>query len=421
MRRIDLFNPEHPLEQYWGTYRGFSNVDSIYEERDRIRREHGYPTGGGFIGADAPLGARNIYNQKRGFERLAAIATAEGSAIREDWVDLVDVTLSVEANEQALLDAGGQLPADERLERDVDDVKDALERQERRDYNLLIDLCAELTASDQHGMGPDILGRALEGDLDSISPITIETRDGLTREFSAQRITEFINSVAENMGVDVVESAIADCRDMMDVSLEEQYDAPELVDEVLDAVESLVGRRPTDLENAFEMLETLEQDIREDERQEIISRMQLAFAASFTDIDDVIDTLQDRLERARGVAMDEGSVLIEKRPNEPPQIVVEGPDVFDDYEPEIIARAQEHFPLADLSFQDFERVEVGRLTAVAGNLTDVDFSIGEERLDIDDDPPTDDTPPVVGPDAPTETDPDESVAEQFAQDVIREL
>lgn len=424
MVRIDLHRPETPLEVYYSQVQGFSDVQEIRDLRDEIRRNAGLPTGGQFIGGDYPIGAKNIFKQEQDFEELAKYATAEGSAIQDDWHDYVDVrALNLDENIQTLLTEGAARPEEEKLRQAEEQFKDALDQQQRRDYNTLVDLCSELTGSDAHRPGPAIISDAVEGALDHVQPIDVRLQSGMTREFRTNTINELVDSLLENYGIEFIEEAVEECRELMDTTIEDEFDSPEVVELVLDNVERLVNRRPDDLQHAFELLEDLRTQAREDERQEIINKLQLAFAASFSDIDDAIDTLQERLERARGIAVQEGSVVLEKRPDQPPRLTIEGDDVFQDYEREIIARAQDALPLDDVDLPDFERIQVGRLQAVAGQLEDVDFSIGQERLDVDDDPsaePDIDTP-AVGPDAPAEPDDERPVAEQFAQDVIHEL
>lgn len=128
-----------PFEKFWSYHLNTrvraaseSDLERVREYKRELRRELG-KSPSGFVSADAPLGTKTLFKQAQDINRLAALASAEGSAIQSgSWPELVSPKASFEANRDTLFDEGAKVPEDEREDRDyrrAQQMRDAAEKQ----------------------------------------------------------------------------------------------------------------------------------------------------------------------------------------------------------------------------------------------------------------------------------------------------
>lgn len=367
-----------PVLQLYNGVSRVNDLDDVRRYKRQLRQERGLNPSG-FVPADAPIGAKMVHRQAEDLKELGAIAGAEASSLSDDsWIDLVSPRSSLEENKQTLFENGGALPEEQRVEQQYRQYDDAVEAAEQDAFNYLLSI-GEAIGNQTDVPPKDAMETALAGTPPSIPPVDVQRRGsgrtGTTR-LTAEQITETVSDIATEFSSGFVEDAIAEVTEEYDRDLE----AGAFYDAAADLLENLTGTRPFDPNDALEMIEGLTSRAREQERDELLERFSLAFGTSFATVDDVIDTLQSDLERARGTAIQTADIVLEKRPGESPQLTLDGPDAFDQHREVILSQARETLPVSEYAIDDFERIRVGRAEVVGSRLEEVDFSIGQQRL-----------------------------------------
>lgn len=400
---------DRELQPVLNMYRGFSRIttiDDVREFKRDKRRELGLSPQG-FVAADQPIGAKMVHRQAEDYKRLAEIASAEDSALPEDaWVDLVTPLESLDENIQTLLNEGGALPAEERQRQQAQAYEDAVDAAEKDAYNYLLEIGREI-AQETDADPVSAMGTALSGTAPRIGTITPDRGQGRSRTLDGEGVRDVLTDMADEFGDGFVRGAIDDIDASTSATQRDNF-----YDAVADVLEEVTGTPPSGPDNALETIRSLSRQAREQERDEILERLSLAFGSRFSDVDGVIDTLTDRLERARGEAVQTADIVVEKRPGETATLTVDGPDVFDTFADDLIAQAQSQLPLADLELNNYDRVVVGEATVVGSRLEDVSFERGEVALEQRTEQAVDTEAEAVSVDRP--------VAEQFADDLLSE-
>lgn len=277
-----------PFETFWiakgAPPSSLSAIEDFARQRKREIREQRGLRATGFLPADAPMGAKTLFNQKRDLHRLAEIATAEGSAIEPgSWPDFVSVSESVGENVEALLDAGGRLPEAERRERRLTEGEaDVIARE--RAIEFIVDICEEIDEAGEDG--PTVLEMVVRGD-------PLPDLPGLDED----AIVDDLEEIEAEFGRDLVTDAIAACRDQLAGPADGEVRPTQ---ELLDEFRERFGVTAVTPDQAFAELEERLQTAERAGQEAALNRLERGFGQRFDSLDEAIDRLRERIATARG-------------------------------------------------------------------------------------------------------------------------
>lgn len=398
-------------------YQGVDNPLELQREmRERATGDSGtFGSAGDPVAAQTPMVQNSMADKLR---RLVGRAEeGVGAAGMQGEIDLsshLDPTLSYEENKALLREKFGlEFRTEEReRHRRMADAVEAANLDRAR--NQVIDYC-EAIHNQTDLDGPT----ELNGALDGLAPEFDGTIDVDGRQTDAETILDNVQSIADEMGVDVVEDAIERCRS--DIERVREVQAPdELIEFVQDRVEEITGVQPQTVPAAMDAVEREIEDLEREVQQagaaardELLGRLSNALGTRLRDFDEAERAIRDRIEEAREQAVDTGTVAVVRRGDDFQVEIDNDPDgTFDDHLDRIGRRVREELLLEELA--DPDRQHVGTVQAEAGRLTEIDLSLGIEKLGARGDgeplsqPPTSEAQEIAeeaiafleGPDAP---------------------
>lgn len=361
-----------PFETFWiakGAPAGsLREIEAHARERRRdLRDEFGFSQSG-FLPADAPIGAKLIFNQKRNLDRLAEIATAEGSAIPTgSWPDFVSIRDNLGTAQENLLEAGGRFPVEERERARIgEDEVDELARQNAIEF--IVDACESIDAAGADGAG------VLEAIVQGEQPPSVEGVD-------VDGIADDLLDIEDEFGTPLVVDAIAECRDRLagpELEIGEEVDIAEVLDRLQERFDL---PRALSFEEALAALEERVEAAPADEAAEeeaALNRLSRAFGRPFDSIQDAIRDIQERLAEARGQRLDITPIEARRTQGGELRLEVESTD------PDVLqfrgAARQRIERELDLSNLGPTFTEVGEIRLRGGDLVGIDLTIGREKL-----------------------------------------
>lgn len=334
------------------------------EEKLRLRDDFGFPRAG-FLPADAPIGAKTVFNQKRDLKRLAEIANSEGSAIPTgSWPDHVGVRENLNENVDALLEVGGALPTGEErftgarslTDEEVEDIA------ARRAREFIVERCEEL---DDAGVdGADTLEAVVRDDpLPDVPDVDLAA------------LEDDLADIADEFGLDLVTDAIAECRDRL-TGPEDGLEAG--TTEILEELQDRFGVQITSPETALDQLERRVNISEREAEQAAANRLSRAFGQQFNTLDEAIDRLRERIAQARGERLRVADVRVRRAAGETRVFIDSDLEDFDDWRDNAERRVRRELDLS--AIEPPQTVTVGEVVVRGGQLEEIDLEQGRARL-----------------------------------------
>lgn len=361
----------------------WAQVNRPDQVHERLRNEHS-PPGQAYGKGDAPMGAHSPVAQDtfaRNLRKLAARGTTGATRGEVDLAPLISPHQSYEEAKQVVKEATGgaefRTEEERRLRQERADAEDKARDHAR---NWLRERCAAIAEQTDVEAG-DALERALDGDNPGFTgEVRVDagtlTPDGLVNS---------VQEMADEFGTDLIEDVIEECRRDHDDA--EQIQAPEeFRDFIFERAEEVLGFDPLSVESAVTGFETeirrLEDELDRAEQQardQLFNRISQAFGRQIDDVEQLQEFVDERTRRAREEALDTGKIAVTRRGDEFSVDVDEArTDVFEDHMDRIERRVREELLLEELA--DPDRQHVGTVEAEAGRLTEIDLSLGIDKL-----------------------------------------
>lgn len=322
-----------------------------------------------FVSMDTPLQGLAPAQQTQALRRLREIANAEGSAIQDrDIISLIDSSLNLEENEDILLEQGGRLPRDERLqEREQITEEDVESANRRRARDDILELCEEIDAAGADGA--EVLEAIFSDELSRAERLAAEAGVGVAE------VSRIIDSIEEEFGGVLVADAIAECRDRL-AGPEAGVEAP--TQDILDEFRERFDIRAVNVDRAFNELERQLRDAEEDAREAAVNRLSRSFGTRFDDLDDAVDRLRQRIAQARGERLRIADIRVRRAAGETRIFIDSDDPAFDQWLDNVQRRVSRELDLA--AIEPPQTVTVGEVVLRGEQLEEIDLQQGRDRL-----------------------------------------
>lgn len=369
-----------PFETFWiakGAPPGSPREIEDFARRQKrdLRDEMGFSQQG-FLPADAPIGAKTVFNQKRDLSRLAEIANSEGSAIQTgSWPDLVGLRENLNENIDTLLENGGAFPEGEDrftgLRSLEPEEADDIAAQRARDY--IVERCEEI---DEAGAdGADALEAMIRDEpVPDVAGVDME------------QVNNDLEEMADEFGLDLVTDAIAECRDRLPGPLEAgTAETQEILDELQErfgflegaiSLETAVRELEDEVEEARSTASELQQERAREIEQAAANRLARRFGRQFDTLDEAVQEIQEMIARARGERLRIAPIEI-RRAGDDFLVRIEDGEDFAPFEGPTRRRIENELDLSNLSTT---WTTVGEVRLRGEDLEAIDLEVGRERL-----------------------------------------
>lgn len=327
---------------------------------------------GSWVSESEAFGALAADQQRKVIEDLAAYAFAEGSALQKDsWKDLVDPTLNKSENIDILLENGAEVPEELREQQRRDEVLDRQEEERQVAQRELLGIAEELDESGVNG------GRVLENLWRGRRGPLADAAEALGVDI--ERAEAYLTDMEDAFGRGFIEDVIDEAQgaSMTEREAEEARVRQDLLEQIVATVD-IPLRAPTSVEDAAEQIAEYVESAEERERARILRELEVRFGIGGNDsIEELIGKLSERVGSGGGPRVQSAPITARQTSSGPSISFDTTQEGFARHRGDVTDEARRVLRLENLPRN---RIEIGVVRLEDGEVAELDFSEGQERL-----------------------------------------